>query len=186
MSTVLVPKKFKNSNKIHYHPVIFEFNEVIKPGNLLSYLSYLNSTHNYKQQILNVGSVYYISKPNIATPDFSPGLYSVTVSPNEIIYTMMYGKSTKRYYTNYHFLNHKLVEITGDSPIPTYVFEALKSVYQGVIYLPDSVSVANCCTSFKLNEEMYTAKYNPADLTITLTSGGEILTVYNLPKNNNG
>lgn len=186
MSIIQVPKKYKNSNQIHYHPVIFDFLEVDKPENLLSYLSHLNSTHNYKHQILNVGSVYYISKPHIATPDFSPGLYSVTVYPDEIIYTMMYGKSTRRYYTHYCFLNHKLVEITGDSPIPTYVFEALKSIYQGVIYLPESVSVSNHYTSFKIEDVMYTSKYDSKDLTITLSSKGEILTVYNLPKNSNG
>jgi hypothetical protein len=64
----------------------------------------------------------------------------------------MFGKTSKRYYTNYHFLNHKLVEITGDSPIPTYVFEALKSIYQEVIYLPDTVSVANTHTAFKIDD----------------------------------
>lgn len=177
-----IPKKNKKTQEIHYHPVTFEY-DVSPTQPLLEYLTYLNLTLGYKNQILNIGSVYFISRPDLATPELSPGLYKVSINKDTITYTMKYGKASKYFLTHYHFKDHNLYKITGDSPIPTYVFEALKSIYIGVITLPEQVEVRNNNTSFVVNDVSYTSEYNKDSCSITLYEGEKVLTVYNLPNN---
>lgn len=188
--TLTINKTVNSVVKKHPITILSHDNKERNFKELNQLLHYTLNVYDYVGQIRNTGAIFILGNPFNQTPphNFSPGVYEIEYLsfkndlPYDTIYKMRVGKYEKVFEINYIFTHNNLTKITGTSPVPAFVFQALKDSESQVITIPSEVYVSgNSCTYTLEDGTIYKSIFKIATKEVTIYKNGELYTVQTYP-----